>query len=91
MEIKRNRYGVERVYEKIDETRIRITGESLFTRGSNDDDGVQMMFDFEGGPCFTVGGTLDYMNTKWLVKSITVDTNVRQKNLASVVCAVAIK
>ena len=52
MEIKKNRYGVERVYEKIDETRIRITGESLFTRGSNDENGVQMMFDFEGGPCY---------------------------------------
>ena len=50
-----------------------------------------MMFDFEGGPCFTVGGTLDYMNTKWLVKSITVDTNIREENLASVVCVVAIK
>ena len=40
MEIRKNRYGVERVYEKIDNTRIRITGESLLSRGSEDDESI---------------------------------------------------
>ena len=32
MEIVKNRYGVERVIEKIDSNRIRVMGESLITR-----------------------------------------------------------
>ena len=48
MEIVKNRYGVDRVIEKIDSTRIRVMGESLFSRGSQDYDGNKTMFDFEG-------------------------------------------
>jgi hypothetical protein len=36
MEIVQNRYNVDRVLEKIDSNRIRIMGESLFIRTSQD-------------------------------------------------------
>ena len=37
MEIVQNRYGNDRVIEKIDSNRIRVMGESLFSRGSEDE------------------------------------------------------
>ena len=70
MEITQNRYGVDRVLEKIDSTRIRVTGESLFTRGTQDENGNQTMYDFEGGPCLNVGGTITYKGTKFKIESI---------------------
>ena len=54
MEIIKSRYGIERTVEKLDVNRIRVMGESLITRGSEDDAGNQTMFDFEGGPCLNV-------------------------------------
>ena len=29
------------------------------------------MFDYEGGPCLSVGGEISYQNLKWLIKGIT--------------------
>ena len=60
MEIIKTRYGVERTIEKLDSNRIRVMGESLITRGSEDEDGNQTMFDFEGG-YLNVGGTIKYL------------------------------
>ena len=71
MEILTNRYGSERVLEKIDSNRIRIMGESIFSRGSEDENGNQTMFDFEGGPCLNLGGTITYGKTKWKITKIT--------------------
>ena len=70
MEITQNRYGVDRVIEKIDSSRLRITGESLFTRVSEDNNGNLSMFDFEGGPCLNVGGNITYAGTKFKIESI---------------------
>ena len=70
MEIVKNRYGVDRVIEKIDSTRIRVMGESLISRGSQDEDGNETMFDFEGGPCLNVGGKIRYMKTQWTILEI---------------------
>ena len=76
MEIVKNRYGNDRVIEKISPTRLRVTGESEFSRGSQDADGNQTMFDFEGGPCLTVGGNIKFGKTKWTItKIITEKTN----------------
>lgn len=83
MQIIQNRYGVDRVIEKIDSNRIRVMGESEFTRGSQDADGNQIMFDFEGGPCLNVGGKIEYMGTDFKIKSIKSDKKVFD-NLASV-------
>lgn len=90
MEIFKNRYGVDRVYEKISPTKIRVMGESEFSRGSQDDDGNQTMFDFEGGPCLNVGGVITYGKLKWKIKSIT-DEKINQPNLCSVLCEVEMK
>jgi|TARA_B100000900_G_scaffold415687_1_gene446622 hypothetical protein len=84
MEIKKNRYGHERTYEKISDTRIRVMGESLVSRFSEDDDGNITMYDFEGGPCFNVGGMVTFQKWKWKVKKITID-DTKIENLSSVV------
>ena len=65
------RYGLERTIEKIDANRIRVMGESQFVRQSQNDAGKVTMFDYEGGPCLSVGGEISYQNLKWLIKGIT--------------------
>lgn len=87
MEIIKNRYGVDRVIEKIDTTRIRVMGESLFSRGSEDDKGNQTMFDFEGGPCLNVGGSIKYKGTDFKIQSIKPEKS-KMENVASVVLEV---
>ena len=87
MEIIKNRYGDDRVIEKLSPTRLIITGESEFTRGSQDADGNQTMFDFEGGPCLNIGGKIKYMKSDWTIISIEQDS-VRVPNLASVIIEV---
>ena len=89
MEIIRNRYGVDRVYEKLDSTRIRVMGESLIARGSQDEDGNQTMFDFEGGPCLNVGGKIKYMGTDFKILSIKSE-QTKMENVASVVLEVTL-
>ena len=89
MEIIPNRYGNDRVYTKIDATHIRIMGESFFSRGSEDENGNQTMFDFEGGPCLNVGGTLKFMGSNFKIKSIKSEDS-RQENLSSVIVEVSL-
>jgi len=89
MEIIKNRYGVDRVYEKLDSTRIRVMGESLIARGSQDEDGNQTMFDFEGGPCLNVGGKIKYMGTDFKILSIKSE-QTKMENVASVVLEVTL-
>ena len=87
MEIKKNRYGHERTYEKISDNRIRVMGESLMTRVSEDEDGTVKMVDFEGGPRFNLGGKVDYMKWKWTITKITPE-EIKKENLSSVVLEV---
>jgi len=89
MEIIPNRYGNDRVYTKIDATHIRIMGESLISRGSEDENGNQTMYDFEGGPCLNVGGTLKFMGSDFKLKSIKSEQS-NQENIASVIVEVEI-
>jgi hypothetical protein len=89
MEIIPNRYGNDRVYTKIDATHIRIMGESLISRGSEDENGNQTMYDFEGGPCLNVGGTLKFMGSDFKIKSIKSEQS-NQENIASVMVEVEI-
>ncbi len=75
MEIKKNRYGDDRVIEKIGSDKFRIMGESQFSRQSTDGEGNITMFDFEGGPCLNVGAKLNFNNVDWKIKKIkTEDT-----------------
>jgi hypothetical protein len=87
MEIVQNRYGVDRVIEKIGDTKIRVMGESFFSRGATDDNGIQTMFDFEGGPCLNVGGKIKFMGSDFKIKSIKPE-DTKQENLASVIVEV---
>lgn len=87
MEIVKNRYGNERVIEKISPTKLRITGESLFSRGSQDEQGNNSMYDFEGGPCLTLGGKIKYLGTNWEITKITPEPTGKE-NLAMVVVEV---
>ena len=70
MEVIKSRYGLERTIEKIDSNRIRVMGESQFVRQSQNDEGDIIMFDFEGGPCLSVGGNITYQKMKWKIESI---------------------
>jgi hypothetical protein len=70
MEIFKSRYGSERVIHKVDANRLRIQGESLFSRTATDDSGNITMFDFEGGPVLSVGGNVRFGHMKWKIKSI---------------------
>lgn len=71
MEIIQNRYNKSRVIEKITTNKIRIMGESVFGRTAKDEAGNLTMFDFEGGPCITLGSKFRYLHTDWVVKKIT--------------------
>jgi hypothetical protein len=83
MEIIKNRYGDERVIEKINATSLRVMGESLIVRSSQDEDGNQTMFDFEGGPCLNVGGKIKFMKTEWTITSVSPE-DIKHEGLVSV-------
>lgn len=70
MEVIKSRYGLERTIEKIDSNRIRVMGESQFVRQSQNEAGEVTMFDFEGGPCLSVGGEVTHLKLNWLIKEI---------------------
>jgi hypothetical protein len=89
MEIVKNRYGNDRVIEKIGDTRIRIMGDSMVTRESQDENGNLTMFDFEGGPCLNVGGKIKYLGTEFKIKSIKQEES-KQEDLCSVLLEVSL-
>jgi len=87
MEIVQNRYGNDRVIEKISPTKLRIMGESIISRGSQDENGNQTMFDFEGGPCLNLGGKIQFGKTDWIITKITPEES-KMENFASVIVEV---
>ena len=89
MEIIQNRYGSDRVIEKISPSKLRIMGESLMSRSSQDEDGNYTMYDFEGGPILTVGGKIRYMKSNWTILKITPE-HLNKENICSVIVEVKI-
>ena len=89
MEIVQNRYNVDRVLDKIDSNRIRIMGESLVTRSSQDENGNLTMYDFEGGPCLNVGGKIKYKGTSFKINSIKSEES-KMENVCSVILEVSL-
>jgi len=87
MEIVQNRYGNDRVIEKISPTKLRIMGESIISRGSQDENGKQTMFDFEGGPCLNLGGKITFGKTDWTITKITPEES-KMENFCSVIVEV---
>ena len=88
MEVIKSRYGLERVIEKLDTNRLRITGESQFQRTSTNDEAETTMFDFEGGPVLSVGGIINFQKTKWVITSIK---PIESKHEGLVECIVGVK
>ena len=70
MEVIQSRYGLDRTIEKIGSNRLRVMGESQFQRTAQNDEGEITMFDFEGGPCLSVGGDINFQKMKWKIKGI---------------------
>lgn len=78
MEIIKSRYGSERSIERVDFKRIRVMGESFFTRTSKNDSGNITMFDFEGGPAYTIGAKIMFQKINYKIKKIVpFDTNYK--------------
>jgi len=70
MEVIQSRYGLDRTIEKIGSNRLRVMGESQFQRTAQNDEGEITMFDFEGGPCLSVGGEIYFQKIKWKIEKI---------------------
>lgn len=82
MEVIGSRYGLDRSIEKLNYQTMRIMGESKFVRMSENKQGKPVMFDFEGGPCLTVGGRINYGNINWKITDIDASA-VGYKDLAT--------
>mgnify|MGYP003653289355 CR=1 FL=1 len=87
MEIIKNRNNQERVIEKISTDKLRIMGESLFSRISSNDSDIITMYDFEGGPCLNVGGAIYYKKSNWIINKISPE-KTNQPNFESVLLEV---
>ena len=70
MDVVKSRYGSDRSIERIDFGRILVMGESEFCRQSVNNKGVTTLFDFEGGPCYTLGGKIAFDGLHWKITSI---------------------
>ena len=70
MEIVKSRYGLERSIERINLNKVRVMGESQFVRKSTNKQGDITLFDFEGGPCYTLGGKLFFEKMQWRIDGI---------------------
>ena len=70
MEIVKSRYGLERSIERINLNLVRVMGESQFIRKSTNKQGDITMFDFEGGPCYSLGGKFQFEKMQWRINGI---------------------
>ena len=70
MEIVKSRFGQERSIERINLNKVRVLGESQFIRKSTNKNGEVTLFDFEGGPAYTLGGKLAFEKMMWKINGI---------------------
>jgi hypothetical protein len=70
MEITKSRFGQERSIERINLNKVRVLGESQFVRKSTNKNGDVTLFDFEGGPAYTLGGKLSFEKMMWKINYI---------------------
>lgn len=83
MEIIKSRYGSERSIERVDFQRIRVMGEAQFTRVSKTENGEVTMYDFEGGPAYTVGMKMTFESMNYKIEKI-VPMEMKHKDLCEV-------
>lgn len=82
-----NRYGDMREVTQISTNKIRVTGNSGFVRTAREQDDSIIMFDFEGGPCFSKGATMKFFKTKWIIEDISI-LNEKYEDMHSVILTV---
>jgi len=70
MEIVKSRFGQERSIERINLNKVRVLGESQVIRKSSNKNGAVTLFDFEGGPAYTLGGKLHFEKMAWKIRGI---------------------
>jgi len=70
MEIVKSRFGQERSIERINLNKVRVMGESQIVRKSQNKNGDVTLFDFEGGPAYTLGGKLHFEKMAWKIRGI---------------------
>lgn len=85
MEVVKSRYGLDRSIEKLNHNTMRVMGDSEFVRVSNNKSGETTMFDFEGGPCLTVGGKIQFGKLNWKITEINSEAPVYDKLTGCVV------
>ena len=83
MEIIKSRDGSERSIERVDFQRIRVMGEAQFTRVSKTENGEVTMYDFEGGPAYTVGMKMTFESMNYKIEKI-VPMETKHKDLCEV-------
>ena len=89
MEVIKSRYGKDRSIEKLGDRRIRVMGQiSKTPLIQKNEKGKVTMFDFDGGPCYNLGGTIKHQKTTWKIKEIMVEKE-KYKGLASIVLKVS--
>lgn len=84
MEIIKSRYGSERSIERVDFQRVRVMGEAQFTRISKSENGEVSMYDFEGGPAYTVGMKMNFEGLNYKIVKI-VPMEMKHKDLCEVI------
>ena len=88
MDVIKSRYGKDRSIEKLGDRRIRVMGESEVTKVRKGKSGEISMFDFEGGPCYNLGGTIKHENTSWKIHHINIEDK-KYEGLTSIVLKVS--
>ena len=88
MDVIKSRYGKDRSIEKLGDRRIRVMGESEVTKVRKGKGGEISMFDFEGGPCYNLGGTIKHQKTTWKIQQINIEDK-KYEGLTSIVLKVS--
>jgi len=88
MDVIKSRFGKDRSIEKLGDRRIRVMGESEVTKVRKGNGGEISMFDFEGGPCFNLGGTIKHQRTTWKIKEIIIEDE-KYEGVTSIVLKVS--
>jgi len=88
MDVIKSRFGKDRSIEKLGDRRIRVMGESEVTKVRKGNAGEISMFDFEGGPCFNLGGTIKHQRTTWKIKEIIIEDE-KYEGVTSIVLKVS--
>lgn len=89
MEVIQSKNGAERVIDRINFEKIRVTGKSKRIRRKQENEKI-VLFDFEGGPHYNVGGSLTFEKMKYKIDNIQ-QNETSTENLVEIVLTVSPK